>query len=81
MELPLKFRDGEHLLSVPQSREISSKPQVILARAETNKGVIFNFLISDNGEIKVSSNYGFILSNDGLSTNFDVKSTDFVDQF
>ena len=80
MELPLKFKDGEHLIDVPQSREISSSPKVLLARAETNKGVIFNFLISEDN-LTVSSNYGFVLSNDGLTTNFEVVDNNFVDKF
>lgn len=83
MELPLKFSADEKLIAKPISKTVSENPKVMIIRAETNKGVVFNFEAHEDGKLIVSSNFGFNLNTDTqeLSTNFDKPNPDFLDKF
>lgn len=79
--LRINLSDGEVFTENLNTRELSTSPKVLISRAKTSRGVIFNFTQDENGEVKVSSNYGYILSENGLSTNFESPNPDFVDKF
>lgn len=79
--LRINLSDGEVFTENLNTRELSASPKVIISRAKTSRGVIFNFTQDENGNVNISSNYGFKSSSDGLTTKFDEPNPNFVDKF